>query len=148
MQRKVVIPIVVLLVALQLACKDDQIRRAARASDDMATIVSLAIDAKRGLAQTSPPLINSQEELALTFGLQKVNTAVQTFHNQALAMRDLNPANKSQLLSTLATITQAVADLNQQDIFSIKNPDAKAKLTAVLSGFAGAFAAIQAALGS
>ena len=147
-KRLKIIALFLLLSTAIAACKDDSIRKAARASDDMATIVSLAIDAKRGLAQTTPPLITSQEELALTFGLQKVNAAVQAFHSQALATRDLNPATKAQLLSMLSSITQSVNELNQQDVFGIRNPDAKAKLTAVLSGFSGAFIAIQAALGS
>src|SRR6185436_2325581 len=74
--------IVLLLILALLACKDDSIRKAARASDDMAVTVGLAIDVKRQLGQTGSKLINDQEELALTVGLQKVNTAVKAFHLQ------------------------------------------------------------------
>jgi hypothetical protein len=146
-ERKHVLGVVLLLVVMQLACTDDAIRKSARASDDMATIVGLAIDAKRGLATTTPPTISPEEELALTLGLQKVNAAVRAFHTQALAAKDMNPATKSQLLALFTQITQSVSELNSQGVLGIKNPEAQAKITLILSGFSGTFAAIQAALG-
>jgi len=139
--------IVLLLILTLLACKDESIRKAARASDDMAVTVGLAIDVKRQLGQTGSKLISDQEELALTLGLQKVNTAVKAFHLQVKNTKALDPASKNQLLLLFSGITTSVAELNQQGVLGIHNEQAKAKVAAVLAGFTTAFAAIQAALG-
>jgi hypothetical protein len=138
---------VLLLIVVLLACKDDSIRKAAKASDDMATVVSLAIDVKRGLGQTGTKAISDQEELALTLGLQKVNTAVKAFHLQVKNTKALDPASKNQLLQLFSGVTTAVAELNQQGVLGIHNEEARAKVAAVLAGFQTAFATIQAALG-
>jgi len=138
--------LLVLILSL-VACKDESIRKAARASDDMAVTVSLAIDVKRGLGQTGTKLISNEEELALTLGLQKVNTAVRAFHTQVKATKALDPASKNQLLQLFSGVTASVAELNQQGVLGIKNEEAKSKVTAALAGFSASFAAIQAALG-
>lgn len=137
--------IVLLLILVLVACKDDAIRKAARASDDMAVTISLAIDTKRELAKAG--LLKPDEEIPLTLGLQKVNTAVKAFHLQVKNTKALDPASKNQLLLLFSGITSSVADLNQQGVLGIKNEQAKAKVSAVLAGFTTAFAAIQAALG-
>jgi hypothetical protein len=139
--------IVLLLIVVLLACKDDSIRKAARASDDMATVISLAIDVKRGLGQTGTKVISNQEELALTLGLQKVNTAVKAFHLQVKNTKALDPASKNKLLQLFSGVTTAVGELNQQGVLGIHNEEARAKVAAVLAGFQTAFATIQAALG-
>lgn len=146
-QRHQTQAVILLLVLTLLACKDDSIRKAAKASDDMAVTIGLAIDVKRELGQTGTKLISDQEELALTLGLQKVNTAVKAFHLQVKNTKALNPASKNQLLQLLSGITTAVAELNQQGVLGIHNEQAKAKISAVLAGFTASFAAIQAALG-
>ena len=139
--------LIVSLIVLQIACKDTQIKQAARASDDMATTISLAIDAKRALATSNPPLITPQEELALTLGLQKVNAAVRAFNEEVKRLSKVDPNSKGQLLALFADITKSISDLNAQGVLGIKNPDSKAKLTVILAGFNASITAIQVALG-
>ena len=135
----------VVLVLTIVACKEEAIRKAARASDDMAVTVSLAIDTKRELAKAG--LLKPEEEIPLTLGLQKVNAAVKAFHLQVEQTKALDPASKNQLLLLLEGVTTSVAELNQQGVLGIKNEEAKNKVSAVLAGFTAAFAAINAALG-
>lgn len=138
--------LLMLLAIQQVACKDDAIRKAARASDDMAVAVSLAIDTKRQLGQTGGKLISDQEELALTLGLQKVNTAVRAFHNQVKATQKLDLNSRAQLAQLSKLIIEAVKGLDQ-DILGIKNADARAKISVVLSSITAAISAIQLAIG-
>ena len=147
MKRRLIIPPLIVVLVLLSACKEENIRKAARASDDMATIVSLAIDVKRGLGQTGTKLISDDEELVLTLGLQKINTAVKAFHAQVKKTSTLDPAAKGQLLILFKQITEAVTDLNNVGVLGIKNPEAKEKIAAVLAGFQVAFTTIQAVLG-
>ena len=137
--------VLLLLIIGLVACKDESIRKAARASDDMAVTVGLAIDAKRELAASG--LLKPEEEIPLTLGLQKVNTAVKAFHLQVKNTSQLDPTSKNQLLLLLSGVTTSVAELNQQGVLGIKNEQAKTKISTILAGFNAAFAAIQAALG-
>jgi len=137
--------VVLAAILILLACKEESIRKAARASDDMAVTISLAIDAKRELAASG--LLKPEEEIPLTLGLQKVNTAVKAFHLQVKNTKQLDPASKNQLLLLFSGITTSVAELNQQGVLGIKNEQAKTKVSAILAGFTTAFAAINAALG-
>jgi len=137
--------VAVLLILVLAACKDESIRKAARASDDMAVTISLAIDTKRQLALAG--LLKPEEEIPLTLGLQKVNTAVKAFYLQVKNTSTLDPAAKNQLLLLFSGITTSVEELNQQGVLGIRNEEAKTKISAVLAAFTTAFAAIQVALG-
>lgn len=139
-----ILPIILILVGV--ACKDEQIRKAAKASDDMATIVSVAIDTKRQLGQTGSKLITNDEELALTLGLQKVNASVIAFHKQVKVTQTLNPESKMALAGLFKSVVDSVAELNQKGVLGIKNQDAKAKVSTVLAGFTVTFAVVQAVL--
>lgn len=146
--NRIKIALVYLVIAASIACKDDSIRKAARASDDMAVTVGLAIDTKRALATSVPPLITSQEEIALTLGLQKVNTAVRAFHTEVSRLSKVDPASKGQLLALFSNITQSVSELNNQGVLGIKNEQSKIKLQTVLATLNTAIATIQAVLGA
>ena len=137
-----------LVIATSIACKDDQIRKAARASDDMAVTIGLAIDAKRALATSTPPLITHGEEIQLTLGLQKVNAAVRAFHNEVARLSKVDPASKGQLVALFADITKSISDLNNQGVLGIKNPDSKLKLQTILATLNTAIATINAILGT
>lgn len=145
MNRSKVKVVLTVLLLLQVACKDDAIRKAARAADDMAVTISLAIDAKRELATAG--LLKPDEEIPLTLGLQKVNTAVKAFHLQVKHTKQLDPTSKTLLLQLFAGITASVVELNHEGVLGIKNPEAKTKVAAVLAGFQVSFTAIQAVLG-
>jgi hypothetical protein len=141
------IALIYLVIAASIACKDDSIRKAARASDDMASTISLAIDVKRQLAMSTPPLIDHDEEVRLTLGLQKVNAAVKAFNTEVKRLSKLDPASKGNLVALFASVTQSINELNGQGVLGIKNPDAKAKVQAVLAAFSTSIAVIQAVLG-
>lgn len=145
MKRRLMVPMII-VVLLLAACKDESIKKAAKASDDMAVTVGLAIDVKRQLALSVPPLISQDEELKLTLGLQKVNTAVTVFHHEVKRLSKLDPQAKGNLSVLLSGIVQAVNELNQQAVLGIKNPDSKAKVQAVLAGLNISFSIIRAVL--
>lgn len=138
------LPVLVLLLLTLVACKDDSIRKAARAADDMAVTIGLAIDTKRELAAAG--LLPPEQELPLTLGIQKVNTSVKAFHLQVKNTKELDPTSKDLLLRLFAEITAGVAELNHQGVLEIKNPEAKTKVSAVLAGFQVSFVVIQAVL--
>ena len=137
--------VLVFLISLQLACTGDQIKKSAQAAQDMSLALGLAIDAKRSLAEAK--LIDPQEEIALTLGMAKVNLAIRAFNNQVSATKTLDPTSKAQLLTLFQGIVSSVNDLNTQGVLGIKNPDSKAKITAVLAGITVALATVQAILG-
>lgn len=145
MKRRLVVPMI-MVVLLLAACKNESIKKAAKASDDMAVTVGLAIDVKRQLALSVPPLISQDEELKLTLGLQKVNTAVTAFHHEVRRLSKLDPQAKGNLSALLTSIVQAVNELNQQAVLGINNPDSKAKVQAVLAGLNVSFSIIRAVL--
>jgi hypothetical protein len=136
---------VLALILGLMACKDEAVRKAARASDDMAVTVGLAIDTKRSLAASG--LLKPEEEIPLTLGLQKVNASIKAFHAQVKRTSVLDQTSKPQLALLFSNITSAVAELNEKGVLGIKDPEAKAKVTAVLAGFTTAFAVIQAVIG-
>lgn len=137
--------VVLFLISVQLACKDDQIRKAARASDDMATAISLTIDLKRSLAASG--VLKPEEEIPLTLALQKVNTAAKAFHTQVAATSKFDPAAKNKLLTLFEGIATSVNELNQQGVLGIKDPEARTKISTVLVGVSSALASIKVALG-
>jgi len=137
---------VLALVLLQAACTDSQLTKAAKASDDIAVSISLAIDVKRSLAMSVPPLITPEEELTLTLALQRVNTATMLFREKAMTFKTLDANTKTALLPLFQTITASVTELNNQGILGIKNQDAKAKVALVLTSLSAALATIQSVL--
>jgi hypothetical protein len=147
MKNRLKIALIYLVIAASIACKDDAIRKAARASDDMASTISLAIDVKRQLAMSTPPLISHDEEVALTLGLQKVNTSVRAFNTEVKRLSKLDPAAKGNLAALFASVTQSINELNAQGVLGIKNEQAKQKVQAVLAAFSASIAVIQAVLG-
>jgi hypothetical protein len=145
-KKTLLIAIVFSLITSQLACKDSQIQKAAKATDDMAVTISLAIDAKRALALTMPPLISPEEEVTVTLALQKVNAAVGAFRIQAMGISKLDPNSKAKLLPLFQGISESITDLNNQGLLGIKNPEAKNKLTLILGGLAASLAIVQSVL--
>jgi hypothetical protein len=142
------IALIYLVIAASIACKDDSIRKAARASDDMASTISLAIDVKRQLAMSTPPLIDHDEEVKLTLGLQKVNTSVRAFNTEVKRLSKLDPAAKGNLVALFASVTQSINELNAQGVLGIKNEQSKQKVQAVLAAFSESIAVIQVVLGT
>ena len=113
------------------ACDESQIRKAATASDRMATLIVVGIDVKRDLRTAA--LIDADEDRAISQGLLSANKAVQRFNERARTYQTLTPTARSELTKLFADVTGALKTLNDDGIFRIRNPDAQKKLAAVLA---------------
>lgn len=145
MKHKVGIHLVILLVVFIIACKDDQLRKAAKASDDAAIAIGAMIDVKRELGKQE--LITPAQELVLTERLLDVNRAVYQFNSRARTYDRLDSTTQTELLRLFGDITGSMRTLNEQGVLQIQNPDTKQKLSAVLSALDTAVQTIGAALG-
>jgi hypothetical protein len=139
-----VAPYLIVYGLLFLACKDDSLKKAARASDDMAQTISAAIETKRALAQNG--FIDPKEELQLTLTLKKVNDIAIQFNKQARAIGKLDSVNRKNLMVVFRQLSQSINELSQQGVLSIKNENSKAQLAAILGGLDISLKVIEAAL--
>ena len=127
---------------------DSRFRKAALASDDIATGISKMIDLKRKLATDGK--MSAAEESAITDLLLKVNTADKAFVTQIKAMRaagTLPDANgKANLAALFAQVTSALNELNSKGLLLLGNAGAKNQLAKVLAAATAAAQIIEAFL--
>lgn len=131
-----VLSLVVLLLALAGAgCDDSQFRKAARASDGIASGVAAMTDVGKNLHGAG--LLTSEEALGVARLLQEANLANEQFQAKARTLEQVDPKNKKMLTLWFGEVSAALAKLNQEGVLHVKNEDARARL-------AVAFASIQA----
>ncbi len=122
----------------------DPIRKAAKASDDIAAALNTMTKVKRELGTSGK--LSRDREAALTTLLQKANTADRAFLNEIKKLKaDPNPATKANLCSLFNTASSALTELNTNGILTIEDADAKSKLTTVFSTITAALPIITAA---
>ena len=137
--KKVFIALLLLLsfTALSFKCDgggnvSDPYRKAAKASDDIASALNTMIKVKRNLGTSGK--LSRDREVALTNLLQKANDADQAFLNEIKKLKaDPNPAQKATLCSLFNTVSSALTDLNNSGILPVEDADSKSKLATVFS---------------
>lgn len=144
MKRHRQLAFILMLAILASGCDQNRIREAAKASDRIATLVGSTIDLKRTLAASGQ--ISQAEELALTQHLFMVNDATKVFNNRARAITEDTPGTRLELAEAFNAVTQAVNLFANQSIFPIGNPEAKAKLLAILNSINTSIQIIDSAL--
>jgi hypothetical protein len=140
-QKAVLTGLFLLLVfsSLSFKCGGDSVppdspwRPAAKAADDIAISINTAIKIKRRLAQEGT--ITPAEELALTNGLLKLNTADKALVAKIKTVKSAGDvtANKPTLCSMFSTVTNALNDLNNSGVLPLTNSSAKTQLTTIIT---------------
>ena len=139
--KKVFVALLLLLslTAFSFKCDDggggglsDPYRKAAKASDDIATALNTMTKLKRDLGTSGK--LSHDREVALTTLLQKANDADRAFLNEIKKLKaDPNPAQKATLCTLFNTASSALTDLNTSGIMPVEDADAKSKLATVFS---------------
>ena len=136
--KKVFVALLLLLsfTAFSFKCDggdvSDPYRKAAKASDDIASAINTMTRIKRELGTSGK--ISRDREVALTNLLQKANDADQAFVTEIKKLKaDPNPAQKATLCTLFNTVSSALTDLNNSGILPVEDADAKSKLATVFS---------------
>lgn len=131
------------LVGLQTACGDDTVRGIAVNVDRVAILVQDGREVRDELfAQT---VIDRDEAYKFTLALQKVHNANKTFKVKAETYQaggGLTPEGKQDLAKLSRDISDAVTELVSNGTFGVKNPDAQARINAVIGSIRQAALAI------
>lgn len=124
--------VLILLVCLFIqACDNADIRKAAKASDDMARGISVALDLDAALIQQG--LLSNDEAIAVTSALLDLNRLAREFNDTARGFKALDGAAKASLLQILTSITASLDKLNTQGVLRIKNAEAQQKFKTALA---------------
>lgn len=158
--NRIKIALVYLVIAASIACNrqtiptppntpaDEPLRKALNAGIAMRTINGFAIDVTIDLAKTGLITSNgaASEDAKIMRGLQKISAAIRVYGDTVTSFTHWNEPNRTALVPLFKAITDAVSELNQQEILGIKNPKAKEKISAVLAGLSATFVALELVL--
>lgn len=129
-----IIPLFLLLAVPGLTgCPDNQIREIAKNVDRVADLVQDGREIRDELFVQN--VIDRSEAAKLTTALHKIHSANKTFRARAITYQnggDLTPEGKADLRKLADDISGAVSDLIQDGTFGVKNPDAQARIQAVI----------------
>ncbi len=156
-QRKMwttALTLVLALACLSFKCSgpptEDQKRRFAKATDDIAGAIGAMIDLKRNLAQQGR--ISADEERKLTQLLTVANDADTALVNRLKAAPPvLDAGSCNELLQLVSQVTSAVNNLNSSGVLPLGNADAKQKLSkfiATINAAVGILTQLQTKCGS
>ena len=118
----------------------DDVRKAAKAADDIAGTLKSMTEAKRDLLNSGK--ITKEESNQLTKLLLKVDAADRTFLNSVKQIRQFDSTNKPNLATLFSAVTSAVNDLNSSGVLGIGNADAKNRLSTFIATINAAVAII------
>ncbi|HKC62963.1 MAG TPA: hypothetical protein VKB86_04970 [Pyrinomonadaceae bacterium] len=119
---------------------DDNVRKAAKACDDIAGALKAMEEAKRDLLTNGK--ITKEESNQLTKLLLKLVDADRTFCNGVRQAKQFDATNKPNLTTLFASLTSAINELNSSGILNISNADAKNRLSAIIATINAAIAVI------
>ncbi len=142
--RKTVSTLLILILVSAAACTDDQRKKIAKADQDMANALSIALDIDAGLIRDGT--LKGDAAVAVTTTLLDINRALGIFNTHAKAITTLDTATKSDLLLLADGIVKAVADANQAGAIHINNQETRAKLASVLAIISAAITTLRAIL--
>jgi len=131
------------LAGSQTACGDDTQKSIASNVDRVAILTQDGREIRDELFTQT--IIDREEAYKFTLALQKVHNANKTFKAKAqtyLAGGGLTPDGKQDLAKLARDISDAVTELVSNGTFGVKNPDAQARINAVIGSIRQAALAI------
>ena len=121
----------------------DPLRPAIRAADAIAKSIGEMNNVKRELARQGK--ITSAEELKLTQQLLRLNTADKVLLDRLKSLRSEPDApTRAQLLTLFNELTAALDDLNSTGVLGVTDPDARNRLTTIITAIRSSVQIIQA----
>jgi hypothetical protein len=128
MKRQFKLCIIAFLCIFLVACEEDQKKKLAKAADDIAIAVDAGIKIKRECAKQG--WIDQKQEFFVTKALYDINSAGEMFSAHVKKINQMDTGSKTELIQLMRDINASVAKLNDE-ILSIKNPEAQAKLKTI-----------------
>ncbi len=116
-----------LLCLAATGCNDDDVRKAARAADGIAS--GLAGVQKVNVILYQGELISKDETKAIAVLVQQGTLANDEFIAKARTLRDLDPGNKALMLQWFGEVSASLDKLNREGVLHVKNPEAQARLS-------------------
>lgn len=150
MKLKKVTLVPVLIIALTLAtlpmtgCDDSDLKKAARATDDLARGINILLDLDAALIQQN--IISRDDALTITNGILNVNRLAKVFNDKARTYKSLDADAKSALLKITDDILAALGTLNAQGVLKIKNSNSQAQFQAGYAVLTAAVATLRTLL--
>lgn len=138
---------VLLILSISLpsvGCNSNQLQTAAKASDDIAVSITLAISVKTNLEKQG--LLSSAEVLRIDKALLALNKADQTFVAKARTYTSFDASSKKDLAKLFVDITTGIAAL-QSSVASLTNQQAATAFASIVAALTVASGTLQAILG-
>ena len=132
MRQRRLVPVVALLLLLLpgVACREDQLRDAAKTSATIADLIKATADVRDALADQG--LIDSQEALALTKALADLNLVNQEFNAQVLETKQsgvFDQEARIKLRVLLGNVIGSIDRLNRQGVLMLHNEEAQRRMS-------------------
>lgn len=138
--------VAILLVAvLAVACDADERKKLAKASDDFARGIAMALALDDALIKQK--VISNDDAIVITSAILDANRIARQFNDRASLYGKSGGSTKSELLQLTSDIDGSLATLQKQGVLRIKNPASQAQFTAALAIMKSAVAVAQAILG-
>ncbi|ABF42402.1 hypothetical protein Acid345_3401 [Candidatus Koribacter versatilis Ellin345] len=139
-----IVPVLILgfLTLILAACNESEYHKATRAAAGIASGLSAAEQETEDLANAK--LITFEEAGAVLGEIDDATKVNDEYVSQLKAFTAINVSNRVVLMNWLAAMTGSIERLNSGGVLKIKNPDAKAKLAAIVGGIQASIAILEA----
>lgn len=132
MRQRKLVPVVALFLLLLpgVACREDQLRDAAKTAATIADLITATADVRDAL--TDQGMINNQEALALTKALADLNLVNQEFNAQILETKQsgvFDQEARIKLRVLLGNVIGSIDRLNQQGVLTLHNQEAQRRMS-------------------
>lgn len=132
MRQRRLVPVVALILVLLsgTACREDQLRDAAKTAATIADLITATADVRDALADQG--LIDSQEALALTKALADLNLVNQEFNAQVLETKQsgvFDQEARIKLRVLLGNVIGSIDRLNRQGVLMLHNEEAQRRMS-------------------
>lgn len=132
MRQRKLVPVVALFLLLLpgVACREDQLRDAAKTAATIADLITATADVRDALVDQG--MINNQEALALTKALADLNLVNQEFNAQVLETKQsgvFDQEARIKLRVLLGNVIGSIDRLNQQGVLTLHNEEAQRRMS-------------------
>lgn len=132
MRQRKLVPVVALFLLLLpgVACREDQLRDAAKTAATIADLITATADVRDAL--TDQGMISNQEALALTKALADLNLVNQEFNAQILETKQsgvFDQEARIKLRVLLGNVIGSIDRLNQQGVLTLHNEEAQRRMS-------------------
>ena len=132
MRQRRLVPVVALFLLLLpgVACREDQLRDAAKTAATVADLIKATADVRDALHEQR--LINNAEALAITKALNDLNSVNQEFNAAVLEAKQsgvFDRETRIKLRVLLGGVIGSIDRLNQEGVLTLHNADAQRRLS-------------------